>query len=468
MPGRWTGCWREGSVLPECFARYIEEVCGQVRWKRARTGLAGELRTHLLDQKDACVAEGMEEAAAEAESLRQMGDPVTVGTQLDRVHRPKPQWDLMILVGILMLAGLLLHRGIMGELRGSVSDVRQAVPAVLIGLVLMLAVYWLDYTAFGIHPFLVCGCGLGIYLVSLWKSPVVNGRALVPGYLSLLCPVLIALLLYGLRGKGWQGLFLTVAAIWACVALIMCVPFFAGAGLTFAAGTILLLCSVWKGWMGIPKGRGAAAAVACAAVPTLLGLFTVSGFYEARLAAALHPERDPLGKGYLAMKVRELLENAGWIGTGTQVEGAELLPNGDTDFFLTWTVYRLGWLAGLVLVGLLALFLVLAFCRAARQKGMLGCLLSTAAVLTLTGEVVLYLASNLGFIFFGSLALPFLSWGGWYMVMNLFLTGLLMSVFREERLPQSMVCGHREQERRRRCTILHREGELVITIPWKN
>lgn len=58
----------------------------QVRWRRARPALAQELRTHLLDQRDACLAQGMSQTEAEAESLRQMGDPVEVGTQLDRVH----------------------------------------------------------------------------------------------------------------------------------------------------------------------------------------------------------------------------------------------------------------------------------------------------------------------------------------------------------------------------------------------
>ena len=50
----------------------------QVRWRRARPALAQELRTHLLDQRDACLAQGMSQTEAEAESLRQMGDPVEV------------------------------------------------------------------------------------------------------------------------------------------------------------------------------------------------------------------------------------------------------------------------------------------------------------------------------------------------------------------------------------------------------
>ena len=42
----------------------------QVRWRRARPALAQELRTHLLDQRDACLAQGMSQTEAAAESLR--------------------------------------------------------------------------------------------------------------------------------------------------------------------------------------------------------------------------------------------------------------------------------------------------------------------------------------------------------------------------------------------------------------
>ena len=76
--------------MDDFFADYLDQAMEQVRWRRARPALAQELRTHLLDQRDACLAQGMSQTEAEAESLRQMGDPVEVGTQLDRVHRPAP------------------------------------------------------------------------------------------------------------------------------------------------------------------------------------------------------------------------------------------------------------------------------------------------------------------------------------------------------------------------------------------
>ena len=76
---------------------YLDSVCEQIRWKRAREGTVQELRTHLLDQTDAYLELGMDEDAAALESVRQMGDPVETGVLLDRIHRPKPQWGLLAL-----------------------------------------------------------------------------------------------------------------------------------------------------------------------------------------------------------------------------------------------------------------------------------------------------------------------------------------------------------------------------------
>ena len=65
--------------MDEKIRAYLELAAAQIRWKRARVALMEELETHLLEQKATCMADGMEEAEATGEALRQMGDPVTVG-----------------------------------------------------------------------------------------------------------------------------------------------------------------------------------------------------------------------------------------------------------------------------------------------------------------------------------------------------------------------------------------------------
>lgn len=86
--------------MAERIERYLETAGAQVRWKRVRPALKRELRTHLEEQTEAYLAEGMAEDAAEAEAVRQMGDAEAVGLALDAVHRPKKQTAILLFAGL--------------------------------------------------------------------------------------------------------------------------------------------------------------------------------------------------------------------------------------------------------------------------------------------------------------------------------------------------------------------------------
>ena len=88
---------------------YLEIVAEQIRCKRARSAVLEELQGHIEDQKQAYMADGMTGPEAEEEAVRQMGDPVETGTELDRVHRPKMDWLLLGVILLLTAAGLFLQ-----------------------------------------------------------------------------------------------------------------------------------------------------------------------------------------------------------------------------------------------------------------------------------------------------------------------------------------------------------------------
>ena len=53
------------------------------------------------------MAEGMDKTEAVEAAVREMGDPKETGRALDRVHRPKTDWRLIVLVGLLSAGGFL-------------------------------------------------------------------------------------------------------------------------------------------------------------------------------------------------------------------------------------------------------------------------------------------------------------------------------------------------------------------------
>lgn len=86
---------------------YLSAVQKQIRWKRAQKVVLEELRQHIDDQVDTFISQGMNRQEAIQHAIVQMGDPITVGLELDRIHRPKTDFGLLFLTIGLITIGVL-------------------------------------------------------------------------------------------------------------------------------------------------------------------------------------------------------------------------------------------------------------------------------------------------------------------------------------------------------------------------
>jgi hypothetical protein len=71
---------------------YLDRLTEQIRYQPARYAVREEVRAHIEDQCLAYEARGLGPEEAEVLAVRQMGDPVEAGVELDRVHRPRMAW----------------------------------------------------------------------------------------------------------------------------------------------------------------------------------------------------------------------------------------------------------------------------------------------------------------------------------------------------------------------------------------
>lgn len=92
--------------------KYLEKLLLQIRCKKARPYIAEEIRGHIESQIEDNIADGMSYEEAEKNAVADMGDPVTVGISLDKIHKPQIAWKLLVIVGILSLLGILLQQSI--------------------------------------------------------------------------------------------------------------------------------------------------------------------------------------------------------------------------------------------------------------------------------------------------------------------------------------------------------------------
>lgn len=201
--------------MAERIERYLETAGAQVRWKRVRPALERELRTHLEEQTEAYLAEGMTEDAAEAEAVRQMGDAETVGLALDAVHRPKRQTAILLFAGLAIVLGMYLRAKWIG------SSYAFALASGLLACGALPGGYYLDYRCLSRYAWYIYGAVLVLGAVCVYQTTFMGPGAprmlgITVGdtseYAALLYPAAYALVVYALQGKK-GGFWLSLAAV---------------------------------------------------------------------------------------------------------------------------------------------------------------------------------------------------------------------------------------------------------------
>lgn len=419
---------------------YLEAVGSQIRWRRARPVVTQELEQHLEDQRDAFAAEGHENA--EQLALAEMGDPVTLGMELDSVHRPAPQYGLLALTILFALSGALLRIWLTAGWGQSDMDIdpQTTLLTFALGCTALLLGYFLDYARLARHGRLVYMGALLAGILTLIFSPHHNGVSYYTRYVALFYPLVYAFWLYTCRGKGWQGLAFSVLGGVPLALICILTPYVFGLVILLLTGLILQLAAAWNDWFKLGRRKSLRSVMFVAGIIAGAGLccLIISGFGGSRWQYALHPEQDPLGAGYQAYTIRKALSISNWVGEGgwsTEISPRpfeQTVPAWDSDGLLTTLIYKLGWLPFLLVVLAFMVLILFLLYRCCKHKSQLGKAIVTAVVATLFIQALCSVAWNLGITLIGA-AFPMVV-GNLNTVINMSLIGLALSVFRGENI----------------------------------
>ena len=162
-----------------------------------------------------------------------------------------------------------------------------------------------------------------------------------------------------------------------------------------------------------------------------LWTFGMRDYQKDRILSFVSPERDPLGAGYqlrqskIAVGSGELLGKGYMQGTQSQLR---FLPARHTDFVFAVLAEERGFLGVLVVLLLYALFFTNAARSAFRARNRGGILLVTGLSCALGGYVLYNTAMLIGLLPVTGIPLPFLSYGGSFILFAFFSSGLIAGV----------------------------------------
>lgn len=175
----------------------------------------------------------------------------------------------------------------------------------------------------------------------------------------------------------------------------------------------------------------AVAALLCLALGAAGWYFGMEDYQRDRVLTFLSPGSDPLGAGYqmrqskIAVGSGELTGRGYMQGTQSQLR---FLPARHTDFIFAVLAEEWGFLGVATCLGLYGLFILSALRIAMRSRDRTGIFLVVGFISVFAVHVVYNTGMVAGLLPITGIPLPFLSYGGSFMLLNLFGVGLILNV----------------------------------------
>lgn len=323
----------------------------------------------------------------------------------------------------------------------------------LLGLVAMVVVAGVDYRVWErlAKPFLWLAVGLLAFLVVPVAGslvPEINGarrwivlpaftfQPIELGKLALIVWMAAILARRGARlDRGFQSLvpLLVMPAVMAVLVLLQ--PDFKGAFLLCAlAGTMLFLGGVAFRHL---------ARIAAVGVPLAIGVLVLEPYRLRRLSSYLDPSADVQGMSYQINQSLISLGSGGWFGVGltSSKQKYAFLPMAHTDFIVSIIGEELGVVGTITLLAAFLYLAALGFRIARRAPDTFGFLLASGITALIAGSALLNMGVATAALPTTGLPLPFISYGGTALIVDLAAIGILLSVSRDQVEPTRRPAG---------------------------
>ena len=455
---------------------YIKMLLEQVRFQKAHKAIGDEIRSHIEDQVQANISEGMDEVTAEKKAVEDMGDPVDVGIELDKVHRPKMAWGVVIVALVIAVIGTLVQVLVVNDpliktrygnipfwaaLYGCDPSLPVYIVFTVLGSIAMLLMYLIDYTTVAkyskviaislISLFFVTNYYNNMLLISSYEGSM-NGKPLLGmlvltdwilffiNSLMLLIIPLYAGILY--KYKGQKYVALVKAVLWIVISCgLMCRCWEKTSGVIFMIAMLVeLTIAIKKGWIKVHK------IPAITVVWSSFVLFIGKFIFDQRklLGDKILNLSEGNGESYQISTVNanvEILRRylgavrlfgnglKRSVGEGMSAPVSFSINDPGSSMVLPYVLTTYGIVAGLVIIVAVASVVVYGFVTMAKTKNQLGIVMGSGCMMWLIVNLLANIFVGLGmFPQFETTFFPFIS--NKYLIVSYMMFGILLSIYK--------------------------------------
>ncbi|HEF1906244.1 TPA: FtsW/RodA/SpoVE family cell cycle protein [Bacillus cereus] len=407
--------------------RFLKEVTNHIKSKEAKDLVATELDFHLKQTKNMWIEKGLSEEVAEDKAVEQMGSPVKLGEELNKLYKPKVDW---FLIGLLVAA---MGLGFLPIITFGHADLfMNKVIFVILGVVTAMGMMLLDYRRLEKLGWLFYTIGVLILLmIKCFPTDYVIGEAIIKiGPIKIDCLMTMpffflawASFFNNSRLKFMHLLMLYVFSLYLFSTTSILLPIFIYITMVFVM--------LW--WSKLGKNTAWLITILPILPFIVRDLFSWSAVKEYRIARILgfiNPAHDQWD-----LRLQEAMSSAGWFGTYGNIKS---IRAAHTDFVFASLTYYYGYVLALVLVVILSLFAVRIMNIAYKINDGYGKLLLVGGVTLFVIHFICNVGMTLGILPRVSISLPFISYGLIPTLFHAFIMGIVLSVYRRKDIPFRM------------------------------
>ncbi|EOG8709571.1 FtsW/RodA/SpoVE family cell cycle protein [Bacillus cereus] len=406
---------------------FLKEVTNHIKSKEAKDLVATELDFHLKQSKNMWIEKGLSEEVAEDKAVEQMGSPIKLGQELNKLHKPKVDWFLIGLLVAAMGLGFLpvIAFGYMNDL------LMDKVIAVVLGIATALGMMLIDYRKLERLGWLFYTIGVLILLmIYCFPNASILGERIIkvgPIAIDRLMSVPFFFLAWAsfFNNNRLKVRYLVVLYLFSLYLFLIGAAF----SVIFIYITMVFVM-LWWSKLGKKKALIITIVPICLLI---IGAYfswaTVKGVYLDRFLGYLNPERDAQGAGFMYIRLKEVMSSAGWFGTSGDTK---FIPAPDTDFVFASLTYYYGYWLALILVFVLSLFVARLIVISYKVNDRYGKLLLVGGLTLFVFQFIYNVGMILGLLPLAAISLPFISYGLTPTVFHALIMGIVLSVYRRK------------------------------------
>lgn len=393
---------------------YLDNICSLIKNKRVHEEVKSEIKAHLEELERGYERDGKREEEATDLALKSLGNPKEIGKNLNKIHSAKIDFKLIITACFLVIFGFL---GIATFDKGQSSIMGNTylmnnIVYIIIGIIFFIIGLLWDFRKIKKYSIFLYCIALIIEIWSYIRINIPTGRMASSPFM-LLVPYMTLFALSGLYIKiNWnKKINVAIAIILGLIPLeamrldIESLPM-------YVCYSIVLMTLIYFN----SKNK---------IIIFITGIMEIIIFLGTNLV-----RKKIIITGYF--ELNNIFDKAKIIGTGTKVGDSVL----GLHYPLVNIIYNYGWLFGVVTILSLLYFTWRIIRIPYLVKSIYGKSISASISIIISVQIIWSILMNLNIVPFVQLSTIFITYSGVEMILNLFLIGLLINIYKGRTLTQ--------------------------------